>query len=155
MRRLIIQFTTFLTLVLAPIVAFASPLVSTAWLSEKLYDNNVVVIDLRNKIDNGSYETFLNGHIPGSIHSDYLREGWRVSRDGVVGLLPNAEQFQSLARRLGVSDDTHVVIVPAGVSSTDFGSSARAYWTFKVFGHKKVSIWMVAMPHGVSSLQPK
>jgi thiosulfate/3-mercaptopyruvate sulfurtransferase len=54
--------------------------------------------------------------------------------------LPEADQFQSLARRLGVSDDTHVVVVPAGVSSTDFGSAARAYWTFKVFGHNNVSI---------------
>jgi len=32
------------------------------------------------------------------------------------------------------------VVVPAGVSSTDFGSAARAYWTFKVFGHENVSI---------------
>ena len=50
------------------------------------------------------------------------------------------EQFQSLARRLGVSDDTHVVVMPTGVSSTDFGSAARAYWTFKVYGHNNVSI---------------
>ena len=78
MRRLFIQFTTVLTLVLAPIVSFASPLVSPAWLSEKLDDNNVVVIDLRNKIDNGSYETFPEG-TSGAIHSDYLKEGWRVA----------------------------------------------------------------------------
>ena len=140
MRRLFIQFTTVVVLVIAPMVAFASPLVSPAWLSEKLDDDKVVVIDLRNKIDKGSYETFLEGHIPGAIHSDYLKDGWRVGRDGVVGLLPEADQFQSMARRLGVSDDTHVVVVPAGVSSTDFGSAARAYWTFKVFGHNNVSI---------------
>ena len=140
MRRLFIQFATALALVIAPVVAFASPLVSPAWLSENLDDAKLVIIDLRNKIDEGSYETFLEGHIPGAIHSDYLKDGWRVGRDGVVGLLPEADQFQSLARRLGVSDDTHVVVVPAGVSSTDFGSAARAYWTFKVFGHNNVSI---------------
>jgi len=140
MRHLFIQFATVLALVIAPMVAFASPLVSPAWLSEKLDDDKIVVIDLRNKIDKGSYETFLEGHIPGAIHSDYLKDGWRVGRDGVVGLLPEADQFQSLARRLGVFDATHVVVVPAGVSSTDFGSAARAYWTFKVFGHNNVSI---------------
>jgi thiosulfate/3-mercaptopyruvate sulfurtransferase len=140
MRRLFIQFAAVLALVIAPMVAFASPLVSPAWLSENLDDKKLVIIDLRNKIDEGSYETFLEGHIPGAIHSDYLKDGWRVGRDGVVGLLPKAEQFQSLARRLGVSDNTHVVVVPAGVSSTDFGSAARAYWTFKVFGHDNVSI---------------
>jgi thiosulfate/3-mercaptopyruvate sulfurtransferase len=140
MRRLFIQFAAVLALVIAPMVAFASPLVSPAWLSENLDGSKLVIIDLRNKIDKGSYETFLEGHIPGAIHSDYLNDGWRVGRDGVVGLLPEAEQFQSLARRLGVSDNTHVVVVPAGVSSTDFGSAARAYWTFKVFGHDNVSI---------------
>jgi thiosulfate/3-mercaptopyruvate sulfurtransferase len=140
MRRLFIQFVAVLALAIAPVVAFASPLVSPIWLSEKLADNNVVIIDLRNKIDNGSYETFLKGHIPGAIHSDYLRDGWRVGRDDVVGLLPDAKQFQSLARRLGVSDNSHVVVVPAGVSSMDFGSAARAYWTFKVFGHNNIAI---------------
>ena len=140
MRRLFIQFVTALAMVIAPVVALASPLVSPAWLSENLDDAKLVIIDLRNKIDKGSYEKFLEGHIPGAIHSDYLKDGWRVGRDGVVGLLPKADQFQSLARRLGVSDDTHVVVVPAGVSSTDFGSAARAYWTFKVFGHNNVSI---------------
>jgi thiosulfate/3-mercaptopyruvate sulfurtransferase len=140
MRRLFIQFATALALVVAPMVAFAGPLVSPAWLSENLDDDKLVIIDLRNKIDKGSYETFLEGHIPGAIHSDYLKDGWRVGRDGVVGLLPEADQFQSLVRRLGVSDDSHVVVVPAGVSSTDFGSAARAYWTFKVFGHNNVSI---------------
>ncbi len=140
MRRLFIQVATALVMVIAPVVAFASPLVSLAWLSENLDDTKLVIIDLRNKIDEGSYETFLEGHIPGAIHSDYLNDGWRVGRDGVVGLLPEADQFQSLARRLGVSDDTHVVVVPAGVSSTDFGSAARAYWTFKVYGHDNVSI---------------
>ena len=140
MRRLFIQFTTALALVIAPVVASASPLVSPAWLSENLNNANLVIIDLRNKIDEGSYEAFLEGHIPGAIHSDYLKDGWRVSRDGLVGLLPEADQFQLLARRLGVSDHTRVVVVPAGVSSTDFGSAARAYWTFKVFGHSDVSI---------------
>ena len=124
MRSLFIQFASLLVLVAGPTVAFASPLVSPAWLFENMDDNDLVIIDLRNKIDKGSYETFLGGHILGAIHSDYLKDGWRVRRDGVVGLLPEAEQFQSLARRLGVSNNTHVVVLPAGVSSTDFGSAA-------------------------------
>ena len=140
MHRLFMKFTAFLALLIAPSYAFANPLVSPTWLSENLDDEKVVIIDLRSRIDGGSYETFLAGHIPGSIYSDYLKEGWRVDRDGVIGLLPEAEQFQLLARRLGVSDDTHVVFVPAGVSSSDFGSAARAYWTFKVFGHNNLSI---------------
>lgn len=139
-QQFIAKMLVVFAFILAPITAFATPLVSVDWLSQRLNDDNLTIIDLRNKIDKGNYETFLEGHIPGAIHSDYLTDGWRVGRDGVVGLLPEAKQFESLARRLGVSASTHVVIVPAGVSSTDFGSSARAYWTFKVFGHDNVSI---------------
>ncbi len=122
-------------------IAFAaSPLVETSWLADRLANDRLVIIDLRNKIDEGSYETFLEGHIPNSVHSDYLKDGWRVGKDDVVGLLPSEAQFETLARKLGVSSDSHVILVPAGVNATDFGSAARAYWTFKTFGHAKVSI---------------
>merc|ERR1711998_702996 len=91
----------------------------------------------------------------------YLKDGWRVGRDDVVGLLPEASQFEALARKLGVSAGSHVVLIPAGVGSTDFGSSARAYWTFKVFGHDNVSIldggfaaWKAAYPAQVEGGAP-
>ena len=133
--------------------AIVQPLVNTDWVAENLDNEKVVLIDLRNKIDGGSYKTYLEGHIPTSVHSDYLKDGWRVGRYDVVGLLPTETQFEALARRLGVSQNSHVVLIPAGVSSTDFGSSARVYWTFKVFGHENVSIlnggyasWIAAHP---------
>lgn len=139
----------------------ATPLVGVDWLAANLDNDDVVLIDLRNKIDGGSYDTYLDGHIPSAIHSDYLKDGWRVGRDDVVGLLPEASQFQELARKLGVSSGSHVVLIPAGVGSTDFGSSARAYWTFKVFGHDNVSIldggfaaWKAAYPAQVESGAP-
>ena len=139
----------------------ATPLVDAGWLARHLDDEKLVVIDLRNKIDGGSYETYLEGHIPSSVHSDYLKDGWRVGRDDVVGLLPAPAEFEALARKLGVSDDTHVVLIPAGVGATDFGSSARAYWTFKVFGHDAVSIldggfagWKVVYPDQIETGAP-
>jgi thiosulfate/3-mercaptopyruvate sulfurtransferase len=149
------------TIVTAATGAWAKPLVDVEWLAENLRIDDVVLIDLRNKIDGGSYDTYLEGHIPSAIHSDYLQDGWRVGRDDVVGLLPEAPQFEALARKLGVSDDSHVVLVPAGVGSTDFGSAARAYWTFKVFGHAKVSIldggfaaWKAAYPEQLEAGAP-
>ena len=153
-------FALFLTVVAAT-GALAKPLVDVEWLAGNLGNDDVVLIDLRNKIDGGSYETYLEGHIPSAIHSDYLKDGWRVGRDDVVGLLPDAAQFEALARKLGVSSGSHVVLVPAGVSSTDFGSAARAYWTFKVFGHDTVSIldggfaaWKAAYPGKLESGAP-
>jgi len=140
-RTLLFCFTTtIVTLINIGFALASTPLVSVDWLSKNLQAPELVIVDLRNSLDGGGYDTFLEGHIPGSIHSDYVKAGWRVARDDIPGLIPSEEQFQTLARSLGVNQDSHVIIVPAGVSSTDFGSSARAYWTFKSFGHEKVSI---------------
>ena len=140
-RTLLFCFTTtIVTLFNIGFVLGSTPLVSVDWLSKNLQTPELVIIDLRNSLDGGGYDTFLEGHIPGSIHSDYMKAGWRVARNDIPGLIPSEEQFQTLARSLGINQESHVIIVPAGVSSTDFGSSARAYWTFKSFGHEKVSI---------------
>ena len=161
MNRILTSVLAFFLTVVAATGAIAKPLVDVDWLADNLDNDDVVLIDLRNKIDGGSYDTYLEGHIPSAIHSDYLKDGWRVGRDDVVGLLPEALQFQALARKLGVSSESHVVLVPAGVGSTDFGSSARAYWTFKVFGHDNVSIldggfaaWKAAYPAQVEGGAP-
>ena len=161
MNRILSGVLALFLTVAAATGALAKPLVGVDWLADNLDRDDIVLIDLRNKIDGGSYDTYLEGHIPTAIHSDYLKDGWRVVRDDVVGLLPEASQFEALARRLGVSADSHVVLVPAGVGATDFGSSARAYWTFKVFGHQNVSIldggfaaWKAAYPARVESGAP-
>ena len=148
-------------LMTASLATASTPLVSANWLEDNLNNPELIIIDLRNSIDDGGYETFLEGHIPGAIHSDYGKAGWRVSRDDTPGLLPTESQFQSLARNLGIHDNSQIVIVPAGVSSTDFGSSARAYWTFKVFGHEHVSIlnggwknWSKTYPNKIETGAP-
>ena len=118
----------------------AEPLVDAGWLAERLDDPNVVVLDIRNRIDGGSAETFALGHIPGAVHSDYASGGWRAERDGVIGMLPPIDDLERLIGGLGIDNDDHVVVVPAGTSSSDFGSATRVYWTFQVLGHDAVSI---------------
>jgi thiosulfate/3-mercaptopyruvate sulfurtransferase len=117
-----------------------TPLVSTAWLKEHLKNPDVFVLDIRSAIDGGGIEAYQKGHIPGAIHSDYDKAGWRVTRGGVPFMLPTIAELEKLIGELGIDEDTHVVIVPAGVHYTDFGSAARTYWTLKVAGVSKVSI---------------
>ena len=74
----------------------SSPLVSADWLSKRLDDENIKILDIRNKIDNGGLEVFLKGHIPGSIHSDYIKDGWRVKKNNIVGLLPSESQYKNI-----------------------------------------------------------
>jgi thiosulfate/3-mercaptopyruvate sulfurtransferase len=116
------------------------PLMDVEWLKSNLERDDLVLIDIRNKIDGGSVETFAKGHIPGSLHSDYLKAGWRTKADGVVGQTPSVETLEALIGELGVDNDDTVLVIPAGVSSTDFGSAARVYWTFKYLGHESVAI---------------
>jgi len=117
-----------------------TPLVSTGWLAQHLKDANVVVLDVRSAIDGGGIEAYDKAHIPGAIHSDYDKAGWRVSRNGVPFMLPTVAELEKLIGETAIDEDSHVVVVPAGVSYTDFGSAARIYWTLKVAGLTKVSI---------------
>lgn len=117
-----------------------TPLVSTEWLKEHLKDPDVFVLDVRSAIDGGGVEAYQKAHIPGAIHSDYDKAGWRVTRGGVPFMLPTLAELEKLIGELGIDEDTHVVVVPAGVHFTDFGSAARTYWTLKVAGLSKVSI---------------
>ncbi len=66
----------------------ATPLVSTGWLKQHLNDPDVFVLDVRSAIDGGGAEAYQKGHIPGAIHSDYDKAGWRVTRGGVPFMLP-------------------------------------------------------------------
>lgn len=120
--------------------AAAQPLVDAEWLAQHLNGDNLVVLDIRNRIDGGSRAAYGAGHIPGAVYSNYLQAGWRVQRDGMPGMLPPIDHLEALIGRLGIGNQSHVVIVPGGVSALDYGSATRVYWTFKVLGHDAVSI---------------
>lgn len=129
-----------LALVLPARAGSVTPLVSTGWLKQHLQDPDVFVLDVRSAIDGGGTEPYQKGHIPGAIHSDYDKAGWRVMRGGVPFMLPTLPELEKLIGELGVDEDSHVVVVPAGVHATDFGAAARTYWTLKVAGVARVSI---------------
>lgn len=118
----------------------AQPLVSVEWLKANLSDPAVVVLDIRSAIDGGGAEAYAAGHIPGAVHSDYDKAGWRVTRNGVPFMVPTTAELEKLIGETGIDEDNHVVIVPSGVHASDFGSAARVYWTLKLVGHPSVSI---------------
>jgi thiosulfate/3-mercaptopyruvate sulfurtransferase len=118
----------------------ASPLVDADWLHDNLGQSDLIVLDVRNAIDGGSREVYEQGHIPGAVYSDYLKDGWRVERDGVPGQLPPIADLEKLIGGLGIDNDDHIVVVAGGTSALDMGSATRVYWTFKVLGHEEVSV---------------
>lgn len=139
--RLLLGLTLVAPAMAAPtLAADATPLVSADWLKQHLRDPGLVVLDIRSAIDGGGVKAYEAAHIPGSVHSDYDKAGWRVERNKVPFMLPTVAELEKLIGELGIDEETRVVVVPAGVHYTDFGSAARVYWTLKVTGVNKVSI---------------
>ncbi len=139
-RRLAATLALALFIAAPATAAETQPLVSPAWLNTHLHDANLVVLDIRSAIDGSKPETFAQGHIPGAVHSDYDKAGWRVTRNNVPFMVPTTPELEKLIGDLGIDETSHVVVVPAGVNVLDFGSAARTYWTLKYAGVGNVVI---------------
>jgi thiosulfate/3-mercaptopyruvate sulfurtransferase len=141
LRRLALGLLLVAPAFAAPSLAAGTPpLVSVEWLTAHLHDQGLVVLDIRSAIDGGGAKAYATAHIPNSVHSDYDKAGWRVTRHDVPYMLPSVPQLEKLIGDIGIDENSRVVVTPAGVSFTDFGSAARVYWTLKVAGVSKVSI---------------
>jgi thiosulfate/3-mercaptopyruvate sulfurtransferase len=117
-----------------------SPLVSTQWLAAHLDDATVRIVDIRSAVDGGARAAFEAAHVPGAVHTDYAKDGWRRTQGMASGLLPETATLARLIGQLDVTPAHHVVIVAAGTTVGDFSAAARVYWTFKCAGHRAVSI---------------
>lgn len=117
-----------------------SPLISVDDLACALDLEATLVLDIRSAVDGGGRAAFEAGHIPGAVHSDYVQGGWRATRGGGAGMLPEPDALSALLGRTGIEPATHVVVAPAGVSAGDFAAAARVYWTLKAAGHPAVSL---------------
>ena len=139
-RRIAVALTLVGAVATPALAEETTPLVSRDWVKARLGNPDVVVLDVRSALDGGGAEAYARGHIPGAVHSDYDKAGWRVTRNGVPFMLPTLPELEKLIGELGIDEDSHVVVVPAGVHALDFGSAARVYWTLKATGVAKVSI---------------
>jgi thiosulfate/3-mercaptopyruvate sulfurtransferase len=118
-------------------------LVSTDWLAEHLRDRNLVVVD-------GSYflptqqrdahAEYRDGHIPGAVFFDI--ETISDHSTDLPHMLPGTTQFSAAVGALGVGDGDAVVVY----DSVGLYSAARVWWTFRLFGTKKVFILDGGLP---------
>lgn len=134
------RLATGLALVLmAGAASAATPLVDVDWIKAHSCDANVRVLDVRSRIDGASKATYLQGHIPCAVYTDYFA-GWRSKVGGVPGQLSPVDKLEAIIGSLGIDNQTHVVLYHAGKKAVDMGTATRMYWTFKVLGHDEVSI---------------
>jgi thiosulfate/3-mercaptopyruvate sulfurtransferase len=114
------------------------PLVSSAWLRERLDDPALRVVDCRFKLGEpgAGRELWRAGHIPGAAFMDV--DGELASAPGERGRhpLPDAEAFQAAARRAGIGPDSLVVAYDEAAE----GGAARLWWLLRHFGHEHVAV---------------
>ncbi|KFC61553.1 Thiosulfate sulfurtransferase [Bosea sp. LC85] len=117
-----------------------SGLITPEALATRLADSNLVILDIRSSVDGGGKAAYEAGHIPGAVHTNYVSDGWRAKVGNAPGMLPSLDHLAGLIGGLGIKPHDDVVIVPAGVSATDFAAAARVYWTLKLIGHGQQAI---------------
>jgi thiosulfate/3-mercaptopyruvate sulfurtransferase len=113
------------------------PLVSTVWLAERLGEPGLRVIDATwylPILKRDAPGEFLQAHIPGAVYFDIDAISDRTS--GLPHMLPGAATFGEAAGALGIGDGDRVVVYGGKYMI----ASARAWWTFRVFGHERVAV---------------
>ncbi len=78
---------------------------------------------------------FEEGHIPGALFLDQMRDASETSSE-LAFTLPAPQQLEALFRRLGISDDTEVVLY----SSAHMMWATRAWWLFHYCGHRHARV---------------
>lgn len=126
---------TFLLTLSALLVSTAAwatqPLMSATELQASLSSGQLRVIDIRES------KSYSANHISGAVNAPYGQ--WRGPAAN-PGDLPALSKLTELVQRLGLTPDTHAVVVSSGANDTDFGAAARVYWTLKVLGLQKLSV---------------
>lgn len=118
------------------IISPKSPLISGSEAISLLGTQNVRFIDGSwhlNKSRVGK-EEFLQSRIPGAQFFDI--ESVSDKSSSLPHMLPSAEVFSQNMESMGISSTDHVVVYV----KPDSFSGPRVWWTFRAFGHEKVSL---------------
>jgi thiosulfate/3-mercaptopyruvate sulfurtransferase len=137
-------------------------LVSAQWLSDRLGDPQIRIVDIRGAvrtIDAGNgrqtasydalYEDYLAEHIPGAVFVDWTVD--IVDPDAPVkAQIAPPEQFAATMSRLGVGDQTLVV----AVDGTGGHLATRLWWALRYHGHEDVAVLDGGMAYWVQNGYP-
>ena len=145
--RTLIALSFWLLAALFPAGAHAavSPILSPTELAARLGSPEVVVLDIRPP------EEYAKGHIPGALSAPY--GSWRGPARS-PGQLPPLEALTAQVRKLGLTQDSRIVVTSSGEDVTDFGAAARVYWTLKYLGLKHLAVLNGGMLAWKQAAQP-
>ena len=119
------------------------PIVSCAWLAERLDAPDIRVIDATWFMPGGPRDAkalFEERRIPGAIFFDI--DAIADTQSPLPHMLPSPEKFASAMRALGIGDGMRVIVY----DSHGLLSAARVWWTFRVMGHDDVAVLDDGLP---------
>ncbi len=115
----------------------SDPLVSTAWLAERLGSADIAVVDatwfMAGEGKTGR-EAYAAGHIPGAVFFDIDEIADRSS--GLPHMLPAADAFAAAAGTLGLRRDLITVVY----DGQGIFSAPRVWWTLRTMGFPEVFV---------------
>ncbi len=123
LSMLLVLFAS-LTCVAQPSPAHPEMVVSTQWLADHLNSPNVVVLHVAEK--KSDYD---QGHIPGARYLGF--DDFMDVHAAKMYEVPAPEKLKAVFEKLGISDDSHVVIY----TQDWFPWASRAWFTFDYVGH--------------------
>ncbi len=121
----------------------ASLLVETSWLAEHLGDPQLSIVDIRGSIKPptaprphyaAKHEAYREAHIPGAVFIDWT-EDIIEPRAPVHMTLAGPARFKALLERLGIGDETEVVVY-----DDSGGLAPRLWWALNYYGHDRVRL---------------
>lgn len=115
-----------------------TPLVSPAWLGERLAAPGLVILDASWYLPSAGRDAaaeYLQAHLPGAGRFDLDAASDHTSP--LPHMLPPPGAFAAYAASLGISNDTAVVVYDG--SGTNL-SAARVWWMFRHYGHEPVAV---------------
>jgi thiosulfate/3-mercaptopyruvate sulfurtransferase len=115
----------------------SDPLIGTAELAAQLDAPDVRVVDATwflPTIPRDARKEYEEAHIPGAVFFDL--DDISDPASPLPHMLPDAALFSSRVRRLGLGDGVRIVVY----DNNRFSASARAWWMFRVFGHRDVAV---------------
>ena len=113
------------------------PLVGSDWLAARLGRPGLAVVDGSWHLPAAKRDPraeFLAGHVPGAVFFDIDAISDHAS--DLPHMLPDAAAFGAAVGALGIGNDDHVVVY----DTVGLMSAVRVWWTFRAFGHDRVSI---------------
>ena len=132
-------------------IELASALVTTDWLAEHRKNSTIRIVDaswyLPTMNRNGATE-YKVGHIPGAVFWDIddIADG----KSPLPHMFPSPEIFSKHMQRLGISNETAVIIY----DGMGLFTAARPWWMLRAFGHERVAILDGGLPKWIAEGNP-